>query len=83
MLSSSPKTFSAAFYSDGKEQPSALEQKAILPLLRGRDLICQAQSGTGKTTTLAIGVLQRVDIKIRSCQALILDDSRAHPQACR
>ncbi len=80
MLSSSPKTFSAAFYSDGTEQPSALEQKAILPLIRGRDLICQAhwQSGTGKTTTLAIGVLQRVDIKIRSCQALILAPTREH-----
>jgi translation initiation factor 4A len=65
-------------YSYGIERPSALQQKGILPLIRGRDLICQALSGAGKNITLAIGVLQRVDIKNRNCQALILAPSREH-----
>jgi len=58
------------------EKPSAIQQKGILPLIRGRDSICQAQSGTGKTATFAIGVLQRIDLKTRTCQALLLAPTR-------
>ena len=63
-------------YAYGFEKPSAIQQKGILPLIRGRDSICQAQSGTGKTATFAIGVLQRIDIKNRTCQALLLAPTR-------
>lgn len=42
----------------------------------GRDLIAQAQSGTGKTATFSISVLQRIDPAINSCQALILAPAR-------
>jgi len=63
-------------YSYGFEKPSAIQQRAIKPVLDGRDTIGQAQSGTGKTATFVIGVLQRIDINLRSCQGLILAPTR-------
>ncbi len=38
-------------YAYGFEKPSAIQQRGIKPILRGRDCIGQAQSGTGKTAT--------------------------------
>lgn len=63
-------------YGYGFERPSAIQQRAIVPILRGRDVIAQAQSGTGKTATFSIGVLQRVDVGMRETQALILAPTR-------
>jgi translation initiation factor 4A len=63
-------------YGYGFERPSIIQQKAIVPLLRGRDLIAQAQSGTGKTATFVIGVLQQLDFSSNTCQALILAPTR-------
>jgi translation initiation factor 4A len=63
-------------YSYGFEKPSAIQQRGIKPLLDGRDTIGQAQSGTGKTATFAIGVLQRIEYDMRECQALILAPTR-------
>jgi len=63
-------------YHYGFDTPSAIQQRAILPISRGRDAICQAQSGTGKTATFAIGVLQSIDTSIRETQALILSPTR-------
>lgn len=60
----------------GFERPSAIQQRAIVPIIKGRDVIAQAQSGTGKTATFSIGVLQRVDIGMRETQALILAPTR-------
>jgi ATP-dependent RNA helicase len=42
----------------GFERPSAIQQRAILPIIKGRDVICQSQSGTGKTAVFCIGALQ-------------------------
>lgn len=42
----------------------------------GRDVIAQAQSGTGKTATFAISILQAVDMSKKSCQALVLAPTR-------
>jgi superfamily II DNA/RNA helicase len=39
----------------GFEKPSAIQQRAIVPVVTGRDVIAQAQSGTGKTATFSIG----------------------------
>jgi len=58
------------------EKPSAIQQRAIVPIIQGRDVIAQAQSGTGKTATFSIGVLQSLDIATRECQALILSPTR-------
>jgi len=63
-------------YAYGYERPSAIQQKAILPFIQGIDVIAQAQSGTGKTATFSIGVLQQINIKNRSCQSLILAPTR-------
>jgi len=63
-------------YSYGFEKPSAIQQRAILPLSRGKDIIAQAQSGTGKTATFTIGLLQQINLESRECQALILAPTR-------
>lgn len=51
-------------FSYGFEKPSAIQQRAILPILQGRDLIAQAQSGTGKTSMIALAVCEKVEIRL-------------------
>jgi len=63
-------------YAYGFERPSAIQQRAILPCIKQHDVIAQAQSGTGKTATFSIAILQRIDINNRECQALILAPTR-------
>jgi len=63
-------------YSYGYEKPSAIQQRAIMPVIDGRDTIGQAQSGTGKTATFLVGSLQRMDCGRKTCQALILAPTR-------
>ncbi|XP_064418357.1 eukaryotic initiation factor 4A-II isoform X3 [Latimeria chalumnae] len=50
-------------YAYGFEKPSAIQQRAIIPCIKGRDVIAQAQSGTGKTATFAISILQQLEIQ--------------------
>jgi len=63
-------------YAYGFEKPSAIQQRGIMPVLAGHDTIAQAQSGTGKTATFSIAVLQQIDVKQNKCQALILAPTR-------
>ena len=63
-------------YAYGFEQPSPIQRKAINPLINGRDIIAQAQSGTGKTATFTIGALQSINISNSSTQVLILSPTR-------
>ncbi|CAJ1423979.1 unnamed protein product [Effrenium voratum] len=63
-------------YAYGFERPSAVQQRAILPILKGRDVIVQSQSGTGKTCVFALGALQTVDTTSREPQALFLSPTR-------
>ena len=63
-------------YSMGFEWPSAIQRKAIAPMLDTEDLIAQAQSGTGKTATFLIGALQKVDKSIKKPQVLVLCPNR-------
>jgi translation initiation factor 4A len=63
-------------YAYGFEKPSAIQQRAVKPTLLRRDVIAQAQSGTGKTATFAIGILQILDSSIKDCQALVLAPTR-------
>jgi superfamily II DNA/RNA helicase len=58
------------------EKPSAIQQRAILPIIKGNEVIAQAQSGTGKTATFSISLLQRIDTSVRQCQALVLAPTR-------
>jgi translation initiation factor 4A len=59
-------------YAFGFEKPSGIQSKAILPMSTGRDILAQAQSGTGKTGTFVIGSLSRVDPAIKAPQVLIM-----------
>jgi len=63
-------------YGYGFERPSAIQQRAIKPCIMGHDVIAQAQSGTGKTATFAISILQQLDPDLKDCQALILAPTR-------
>ena len=58
------------------ERPSAIQQRAIVPVVKGHDVIAQAQSGTGKTATFSISILQQLDLSVKNCQALILAPTR-------
>ena len=48
-------------YANGFERPSLIQQKAIMPITTRKDVIAQAQSGTGKTATFCLGVLGLID----------------------
>ena len=50
------------------ERPSAIQQRAIVPVIKGHDVIAQAQSGTGKTATFSISILQVIDTAVRETQ---------------
>jgi len=71
-----PEHLLRGIYSYGFEKPSAIQQRAIKPVLDGRDTIGQAQSGTGKTATFVIGALAQIDVNERMTQALILAPTR-------
>jgi len=71
-----PEELLRGIYAYGFEKPSAIQQRAIKPTMLGRDLIAQAQSGTGKTATFAIGTLSTLDNKLKECQSLILAPTR-------
>ena len=55
-------------YAYGFESPSAVQSRAIVQICKGRDTIAQAQSGTGKTATFSISILQVIDTSVRETQ---------------
>lgn len=63
-------------YGYGFEVPSPIQQKAILPIIKEKDVIAQAQSGTGKTATFAIGTLQMIETDKDEVQTLVLAPTR-------
>lgn len=63
-------------YSYGFDKPSTIQQKAIVPLSRGRDIIGQSQSGTGKTGAFSIGTLQRILDGKKNRTAIIVAPTR-------
>jgi translation initiation factor 4A len=63
-------------YDYGFERPSVIQQKGILPLLQKKDMIAQAQSGTGKTATFVIGTLQNVIVENHILQILTVVPTR-------
>ncbi|MCI27225.1 DEAD-box ATP-dependent RNA helicase 2-like [Trifolium medium] len=52
-------------YQYGFDKPSAIQQRAIAPIIQGRDVIAQAQSGTGKTSMIALTVCHLVDTSVK------------------
>jgi len=61
-----------SIYSHGFETPSEIQKKAIPPIKECRDLIAQAQSGTGKTGAFVIGSLSHVDVSKQTTQVIVL-----------
>lgn len=55
-------------YAYGYESPSAVQSRAIVQICKGRDTIAQAQSGTGKTATFSISILQILETAVRETQ---------------
>ena len=60
----------------GYESPSPIQAQAIPILLKGHDLVGQAQTGTGKTAAFALPLLSRIDLKIKKPQVLVLTPTR-------
>lgn len=60
----------------GFEEPSPIQEQAIPLLLQGKDVIGQAQTGTGKTAAFGVPITERWDPKQRSVQALVLTPTR-------
>lgn len=63
-------------YNYGFEAPLSIQSRAIVQIINGRDTIAQAQSGTGKTATFSIGMLEVIELRSKDCQALILSPTR-------
>jgi len=63
-------------YAYGFEKPSPIQAQAIQPIIAGKDIIAQAQSGTGKTAAFTIGALSKVDTSLNKTQVLILSPTR-------
>jgi translation initiation factor 4A len=67
-----PENLLRGIYAHGFEKPSAIQSVAIMPMVKGRDVLGQAQSGTGKTGTFGIGLLSHVDPALKATQALVM-----------
>lgn len=63
-------------YAYGFDNPSMIQQKSILSFFDRKDMIAQAQSGTGKTGAFSVGVLQNIDTSVQKVQAIILAPTR-------
>jgi len=53
-------------YAYGFENPAAIQQRAMIPCISGRDVIAHAQSGTGKTVCFLLQFCNRLTLKIGS-----------------
>ena len=67
-------------YANGFEKPSPIQAKGIGPMLQKKDIIAQAQSGTGKTGCFCIGCLSLIDFSENTTQGLILAPTRERYQ---
>lgn len=71
-----PTSLLRGIYGYGFEKPSPIQKKAIDPIIKGKDIIAQAQSGTGKTATFTIGLLSQVNLAENSTQVVVLSPTR-------
>lgn len=60
----------------GFEEASPIQAKAIPTIMEGSDIIGQAQTGTGKTAAFGIPLLQKIDVKSKNLQAVVLCPTR-------
>lgn len=71
-----PPTIARAIEKMGFSEPTEVQARAIGPLREGRDLIGQAQTGTGKTAAFGIPIVEKVDPSAKHVQALVLTPTR-------
>jgi len=71
-----PEHLTRGIYTYGFEQPSKIQQLAIVPMSRYTDILAQSQSGTGKTGAFTIGALSVVDPACVAPQVLVLSPTR-------
>jgi ATP-dependent RNA helicase DeaD len=71
-----PAALLSALAEVGYETPSPIQAACIPFLLAGRDLLGEAQTGTGKTAAFALPVLARLDLAVKQPQALVLTPTR-------
>ena len=60
----------------GYEEPTPIQEKTIPFIIQGRDLIGQSQTGTGKTASFGLPLIQKIDINLNKVQGLILCQTR-------
>lgn len=60
----------------GFEEPTPIQQQAVPIALEGKDLIGQAQTGTGKTTAFGLPMLNKLDMNMKSIQGLVVAPTR-------
>ncbi len=71
-----PEPLMRALFDVGYELPSPIQAATIPPLLAGRDMVGQAQTGTGKTAAFALPILAKLDLRSGIPQALVLTPTR-------
>jgi translation initiation factor 4A len=71
-----PADLLRGIFGHGFEKPSPIQKKAIKPIILKKDIIAQAQSGTGKTATFTIGALSNVNTKDKDVQVMVLSPTR-------
>ena len=71
-----PEDLERGIYAFGFEKPSKPQRLAIMPMKERHDILCQSQSGTGKTGAFAIGACSSVDPTIQAPQILVLCHTR-------
>ena len=71
-----PTELLRGIYAFGLEKPSPIQCKAIVPMLDKRDIIAQAQSGTGKTAAFTVGALGLIDLNKNETQVVVLSPTR-------
>ncbi|KAK8837695.1 hypothetical protein M9Y10_036230 [Tritrichomonas musculus] len=58
------------------EKPSPVQSRAIFPMSQGKSMVVQSQNGTGKTATFSIGVLQRLKLKSKNTELIVISPTR-------
>jgi translation initiation factor 4A len=71
-----PANLLRGIYAHGFEKPSKIQSMAIVPMVKKRDVVGHAQSGTGKTGTFVIGSLSQVNPENKTVQVLIISPVR-------
>ena len=71
-----PENVLRGIYGHGFTEPSFPQSKGIVPIIEGKDILMQAQSGTGKTGTFVIGSMSRIDPSLKEVQVLCLAPTR-------